>query len=489
LSGERANGPEIAPISVDEVVRATGGRCLAGATAAGAGFVGVSIDSRTVAPGELFFCVKGDRFDGHDFVAAALGRGATGVVVQAGRGPEVEAARAGACVVEVADVRLALQALAAARRAAATELRVVGVTGSVGKTTTKELLAAVLAEAAGGADGVLATVGNLNNDLGVPLTLLRLAPGHRFAVIEMGMSGLGEIDLLARLSRPEVAVVTKVAPAHLLQMGSLDTIARAKGEIWRHLGAGGVAVRPVDDARLQREATAAGLSAARTWTFGTRAPGPRHVAVLSARAGAGGTDVELALPGGAVRVRLALVGAHNADNAAAAAAAATVLGVAPEVIARGLAAARPAANRSQQIDVGRLHVIADFYNANPASSAAALDALAALAPHGAVAVLGDMLELGPQSGELHHALGRRAGALDLAALVCVGAEAREIARGAREAGLPAARVHEADGTAAAAAAAAAAATPGGWLLIKASRGMRLEGVLEALRERAARGEL
>jgi len=463
------------PITTDEVVRATAGRARGNGV-----FSGVSIDSRTALPGQLFFCVRGERFDGHDFAAAAVARGAAGVVVASGRVP----AGIEAVVIEVADVRAALQALAAARRAAARDLAVVGVTGSVGKTTTKEMLAAVLAEAAGGADRVLATAGNLNNDLGVPLTLMRLGPAHRFAVIEMGMSGLGEIDALARLARPDVALVTKVAPAHLLQMGSLDTIARAKGEIYRHAR---IAVRPADDARLARETS--GFSAENLWTFGPpREPArAQHVAVLAARATADGTEVELALPAGPVRARLAVIGAHNADNAAAAAAAAAALGIGPDAIARGLAAARPAAGRSQHVDVGRLHVIADFYNANPASSGAALDALAALAPHGAVAVLGDMLELGPESARLHHELGRRAGAIDLAALVCVGSEARAIAEGAREAGLP--RVFEAADVADAAARAAAAATPGGWVLIKASRGMRLEGVLEGLRERAARGEL
>jgi UDP-N-acetylmuramoyl-tripeptide--D-alanyl-D-alanine ligase len=459
-------------IALDEVVRATGG--YTGAKPAF--FAGVSIDSRTALQGQLFFCVKGERFDGHDFVEQAAGRGATGVVCLRGRQPEVERRVPDLAVVGVDDVRLALGRLGAARRAALGDLRVVGVTGSVGKTTTKELLAAVLAEAAGGAAHVLKTEGNLNNDLGLPLTLMRLEASHRYAVIEMGMSGLGEIDYLASLARPDVAVVTKIAPAHLLQMGSLENIAKAKGEIWSHLDARGIAVLPAGDALLLGEV--ARVPADRRRTFGAAGD---VVVVAAEPRGVDGTDVELAIGGAHVKLRLAMVGVHNAANAAAAAAAASALGVDPATIARGLAAARPAKNRSEQVEIGPWHVIADCYNANPASSAAALDALAGMRAERAVAVLGDMLELGPSAAALHRELGRKAGGLGLTALVCVGPLAREIAAGAREVGMAAGKILETEDRAAAAARAAEAAGPGGWILVKASRGLKLEAVIDALK--------
>src|SRR5262249_21279462 len=244
---------------------------------------------------------------------------------------------------------------------------VAAVTGSAGKTTTKDLLAAALGEA------TLKTEGNLNNDLGVPLTLVRLTPAHRFAVSEMGMSAGGEIAYLCELARPDVGVVTIVAPAHLEQLGSIEEIARAKGELFHGLLPGGVAVLPDDDPRLAKEAA----GAARRVTFGETAGADVRLSAWQP-AGASGSDVTLRLGRSGISFRLPLVGRHNARNAAAAAAAAWALGRAPGDIAAGLATVRPAHHRSEIVEIGGRNLLADLYNANPSSMTAALDALATL---------------------------------------------------------------------------------------------------------------
>jgi UDP-N-acetylmuramoyl-tripeptide--D-alanyl-D-alanine ligase len=429
-------------------------------------FAAPSIDSRTLAPGDLFFALRAAR-DGHEFLGAAAQAGAGGVVVERGR-----QVPPGLTVVAVDDPRRALGEYGRfVRRKVAP--RVVAVTGSAGKTTTKELIAAALGE------GALKTEGNLNNDLGVPLTLLRLAPGHGFAVVEMGMSARGEIAHLAQLAEPEVGLVTLVAPAHLETLGSIEEIARAKGELLRALPeGGGTAIFPDDDERLAAEA--AGCS--RRLTFG-ETPRADVCLVEAVPQGAEGSDVTLALPGGTVRFRLALVGRHNARNAAAAAAAALAVGLSPQEIAAGLARARPARNRSELVEVGGRRVLADLYNANPASTIAALDTiLATRQDRRAVAILGDMLELGPEAARLHRQVGEHAARGGIDGLVGVGKLGREIVRGALDAGFDRDRIFMSDARVAAAVRAIEWTEPGDWILIKGSRGMHMEDVLTALRE-------
>ena len=246
-------------IPLSRLLESTGGSLLRGSADS---FAGAGIDSRAVKPGMLFFAVKGDRFDGHDFAAQAVRDGARGVVVARGRGAALDVGDA--VVVEVDDPIAALGALARAHRLAQRDLRVVAVTGSNGKTTTKEILGAILSSSAGN-DAVLKTEGNLNNHLGVPLTLLRLSAQHRFAVVEMGMSGLGEIAYLTELARPDVAVITNIAGVHLEQLGSLENVARAKAEIFAGLGERGIGVYPAKEPLLAPLVT---LPAARRRTFG-----------------------------------------------------------------------------------------------------------------------------------------------------------------------------------------------------------------------------
>jgi UDP-N-acetylmuramoyl-tripeptide--D-alanyl-D-alanine ligase len=453
-------------IPVARVVAATGGARLRGQD--GAIFSSVTIDSRAVSPGALFFAVKGERFDGHDFVAAAVASGATGVVVERGRGT---ALTIDASVIGVDDVVQALGALAAAHRAAMTDLKVVAITGSHGKTTTKEMTAAILASAAGG-DAVCKTEGNLNNHLGVPLTLLRLHEGHRYAVVEMGMSGLGEIEYLTKLARPDVAVVVGIAGVHLEQLGSLENVARAKAEIFAGLGAGGVAIYPHDEALLRPHVGAL----PRTMTFGPKAT-RATVTYEDVQPGPTGLTMRLHLTGVTsavgVSAHVSLIGRHNASNAAAAACVALALDVGEGSILDGLATVRAAKHRAQLVQVaGGRTVLDDCYNAAPASMRAAIDALVEVTPAGAqkIAVLGDMLELGPDSDKLHAEVGAYAAAR-VDHLVTLGERSK----------IMGASFHT-DDPRVAADRVRAVSRAGDVILVKASRGMRLERVIDALAE-------
>jgi len=421
-------------------------------------FARVIIDGRDAAPGDLYVAIRGERFDGHDFCGQAVAAGATGVLVEPGRGvPD-------AVVIERPDTRVALGEIARDVRRRWGK-PVIGVTGSTGKTTTKELLAAALASS-----GVpLATRGSLNNETGVPLTLLRLRRHFDFAVVEMGMRGLGQIRYLCDLAEPDVGVVVNAGVAHVGVVGGVDEIARGKAEIFERLPAHGCAVYPVDDARLAERARAA----PRRITFGQREDADVRLVRYRA-AGVAGADIELAAFGDARALRLPLVGRHNAVNAACALAAALAAGVELDAAIRGLANARPPRLRSELAVIAERHLLIDCYNANPTSTAAALDTLAELRGDGrAVAVLGDMLELGDEAPAAHREAGRRAAAAGIH-VIALGEHAPELLAGAGELG-------EAAGDPDAAARAALALTAAGdWILVKASRGMRLERVVEAL---------
>jgi len=465
-------------IGLDRVLRATGGSV---ARRGAELFTEVVIDGRSAKPGALFFAIKGDRFDGADFAVQAVASGAAGVVVARGRAVTLAGVEH-ATVVEVDDTVKALGRLGRAHREAMSGLRVVAITGSNGKTTTKEMVASILS-ASSGAASVLKTEGNLNNHLGVPLTLLSLQPSHRFAVVEMGMSALGEIEYLSSLAQPDVGVVVSIAPVHLEHLGSLANIARAKGEIWSGCKPGGFAVLPVDEPLLRAHAETAPRE--RRFTFGPRDAEPT-VGWEQVTTDEQGLQMTLHLRGitsrSGVRARVPLVGAHNASNAAAAAAACLALDVGEGSILDGLASVRPAKHRLQLLPVGDRVVLDDCYNASPLSMRAALDALAATTGAGAqrIAVLGDMLELGPDSPSLHEEVGRHAaGRADT--LIGVGERARAIVDAAAKAGVRAQHVAGVDD---AAQAAWSASRPGDMILVKASRGMKLERVIDALVELA-----
>jgi UDP-N-acetylmuramoyl-tripeptide--D-alanyl-D-alanine ligase len=456
--------------TADELVAATGGRWLEPPPP---GVTGVSTDTRTLGAGVLFVALRGARFDAHAFLPAAAAAGAAAAVVA----PGPAAAAAGLPRLEVADTLVALGALARHHRERFT-LPLVGVTGSNGKTTTREMIAAILAERG----PVLRTVGNLNNEVGVPLTLLELTARHQAAVIEMGMSHPGEIARLTAMARPQVGVVTNAAAAHLEGLGSIDGVADAKAELFAGLPEGGLAVVDADDARMLARARASGR---RLLTFASGRQRRGDVAVLEVLAqGAAGMRFLLGVGNRELTVALPLVGAHNARNAAAAACAAIALGCTDQEIVRGLAAVRPVGRRLRLERLsGGLLLIDDCYNANPLSMEAALQTLAALArAEGGqpLAVLGDMLELGPGEAELHRGVGAAAARLPVARLFGFGPRSRETLAGALAAGLPPDRSFHTEDLAALAEAVRAAAAPGDLLLVKGSRGMKLERLVEAL---------
>ncbi len=383
-------------------------------------FSSVSTDTRTLQRGALFVALRGERFDGHDFVRQALDNGASAAMVDAAYKP----ADLGddAALLVVADTRLGLGQLAAAWRNRF-DIPLVAVTGSNGKTTVKEMLKSILSAASGDADAVLATQGNLNNDIGMPLMLLRLRDHHRYAVIEMGMNHLGEIDYLTRLATPTVALVNNAHSAHVGELGSVENIARAKGEIFAGLRPGGIAVINADDAfaPLWRE-----LNAGRSVIeFGLEHPAQvtGRYELLPA-----GVRLEIQLPQQTIATHLQVPGLHNVRNALAASAAALALQVAPPAIAQGLDAFQGVQGRLQSKAV--LHgatLIDDSYNANPGSVRAAIDVLAQ-APGEKIMVLGDMGELGENGTALHAAVGHYARDQGIDALFCLGDLTRHTAQ-------------------------------------------------------------
>jgi UDP-N-acetylmuramoyl-tripeptide--D-alanyl-D-alanine ligase len=472
-----------ASFDVAAILAATGGALRQGGAGAARG---VSTDSRSVAAGELFVALAGPReqpvrivLDGHRFAAEALGRGAWGVLVDAARLADGAlaaelAAFADRAVIAVPDTLAALGDLAAWHRRRM-PARVVGITGSNGKTTTKEMASAIAAARW----RTLANEGNRNNLVGLPLALLGLDASHEVAVAEMGMSRPGEIRRLAAIAAPDVAVVTNVGPVHLEGVGSLAGVAAAKAEILEALGSGGTAVLNADDP--QTPAVAAGWRGA-TVRFGLGAGADCRAEGIAADDD-GGTAFTLVLPGGERGpVRIAWLGEHNVRNALAAAGAAHRLGADLAQVRAGLAAARPAAMRFEvRAFAPDVTVVNDAYNANPASMRAALAALAQLpGRRRRVLVLGDMLELGASAAEEHRLLGAAAAAAAPALLVAVGALAAETAAGARAAGLAPSAVATAADADAAAALVAPALRAGDLLLLKGSRGVRLERVLERL---------
>jgi UDP-N-acetylmuramoyl-tripeptide--D-alanyl-D-alanine ligase len=443
------------------------GDALRARTGPDARFTRAVIDSRLVRAGDLFVALPGERVDGHDYAAAAVAAGAAGCLL-ARPVPGTESA---ACFV-VDDTLGALQRVAVAWREALPDLQVVGVTGNVGKTTTKLITAGVL----GARRRVQATPLNYNNEIGVPLCLLELRPETERAVIEMGMYTTGEIARLCTWTHPRIGIVLNVGPVHLERAGSLDAIVRAKRELPEALPADGHAVLNADDEQVRGMAS---HTAARVWLFGT-GDDPRGELAVRGRDvvshGALGFEFTLSAPDAERRVRVPLPGAHLVSNVLAAATAALADGLTFDEVAHAIEALDvPTRMRVVRLP-GDITLIDDTYNANPASMRAALALLHEM-PGRHVALLGDMLELGSEAGPAHERAGHEAAAvLDL--LYTVGDLASRIAETARRDGLAAAE-HCAD-KATAAAALAAALRPGDVVLIKGSHALALETVVAAL---------
>ncbi len=441
---------------------------------------GVSTDTRKIAAGSAFVALVGERFDGHAFLAEARDQGAACAVVNQGwlakNGPLTPSLVRGGRAFPLLAVRDTLAALGALARFHRRRfaIPVVGVTGSNGKTTTREMIGAILCTRG----PALKTEGNLNNEVGVPLTLLGLGPEHERAVVEMGMSNPGEIARLTAIAEPQLGVVTLAGPAHLEAMGSVEGVADAKAELYFGLPANGICVVNADDARMLKRAQASGRAMI-TFAVGRGRRG--DVVVLDVLAhGPEGLRFTLGVGQREVEVELPLAGLHNAGNAAAAAAATVALGYGDREIVEGLRTVRPVGRR---LRVERLPsgvtLVDDCYNANPLSMAAALTTLRDLTRGGqrAFAVLGDMLELGPGEAEAHARLGEEAGRV-AALLAAFGPRSRDTAEGARKAGL--ADVFHTEDMPALVAHVKARLAPGDVLLVKGSRGMKLERLVDAL---------
>jgi UDP-N-acetylmuramoyl-tripeptide--D-alanyl-D-alanine ligase len=431
---------------------------------------GVSIDSRTIRDGELFVVIKGDRFDGHDFVPEVIKKGAWGALVER-TALETRFSILGNLknVLPVEDTLTALQEMAYLHRRKFA-VPVVGITGSNGKTTTKEMLARILQKQG----PVLKNEGNLNNHIGVPLTLLRLNADHTSAVVEMGMSAPGEIDTLARLVNPDIGVITNIGPAHLEFLKSMDLVAQAKGELFSHLKPGGTAVLNADDDYFD---TLKIKFSGRVLSFGIDKDS--DVRASEIRQEKDFTDFTIRSDGSTVKVRLRAVGKHNIYNALAAAAAALAMGLSIDVVKYGLDDFLPSAMRSELRQIQGRTVFADCYNANPASMDAALATLRSLkSGKKAIAVLGDMLELGTVEVEAHRAIGATAARLGVDLVITIGPLAKHIGEGAIDAGMPKDRVLAAGSQAEAAALLKKLSVPGDAVLIKGSRGMKMEKILE-----------
>ncbi|HET9401797.1 MAG TPA: UDP-N-acetylmuramoyl-tripeptide--D-alanyl-D-alanine ligase [Candidatus Acidoferrales bacterium] len=459
--------------TIEQVARALGAEIPAG-LAPMARLAGVSIDSRTVGSGELFFAIHGPRHDGHGFVAAALEAGATAAVVTRERfadySPEIRRK-----LFAVPETLSALQRLAHEIRTAWGG-RVAAVAGSVGKTTTKEILAALVAARF----RVLKTEGNLNNEYGLPLTLARLEEQYEAAVLELGMSHSGELAALTKISTPEIGVVTRVAVEHLEFFASIDEIAAAERELVENLpGADTLAVLNADDARVLAFAKAA---PGRVITFGVNNENADYRATQIESRGVLGSAFTIASAEGDARVELSLAGKHNVANAIGAFAAASVWGISSEDAARVLPTMKPAAMRGEilRLDDG-LIVINDCYNSSPSAMTTMLDLLAATpGARRRILAAGEMLELGESSAQLHREVGRDAAKRGLDWIIGVRGHASEMIEGAIAAGYPAKRTKVFSDSAEAAKFLSEFAQPGDLILVKGSRGVRMERIVEAI---------
>jgi len=437
-------------------------------------FSGICTDSRNLRAGELFLALKGERFDGHDFITQVTGGGAAGVVAARERWEAMAGSPLAVPVIVVEDTLTALGDLAAFWRKLH-PVPLVAITGSNGKTTTKEMVAAVMARHC----PILKNQGNLNNLVGLPLTLLELTNRHEAAVVEMGMNHPGEIARLTQIAAPDVGLITNIHPAHLEGLGSIEGIQAAKGELFSGLSSRATIVVNRDDPRvIQLAASFSG----RQVGFSTVDPAADVALVRILGMDHESTRFILRLGDETREIRIHVAGRHHLANAVAAAAVAWALQIDPVNIGEGLASFRPFDKRMEILALaGPVHLINDTYNANPGSMTAAIQTLRALKAGGrALAVLGDMLELGERTSELHREVGRVAAREGVDYLLVMGKQAHHLLAGAAEGGMPSEHLIQGNDHGELAQKVRALITPGAWVLVKGSRGMRMEKVVENL---------
>lgn len=460
--------------TTNDILSATGGRLFSGARHTA--FAGIGIDSRQLAPDELFIAIEGDIHDGHTFTPDVVARGGRGVLVREGRTEEavLTAWREQQVVcITVPDTTRALGDIAAYHRRRM-PARVIALTGSNGKTTTRAMTAAILNRQG----KTLATRGNLNNEIGLPLTLLQLRETHALAVVEMGMNHPGEIDRMARMAAPEIGMIINVAPAHLEGLRSIGGVMRAKGELLGHIAPAGRAILNADDEHCRQLKEMCPVETL-LFGFGPEAP----IRATNLNSDRRGWTFNLRTPTGEIPVSLQVPGKFMVANALAASAVAHCCDVPLEDVKAGLESVAAVDGRMQILPLPwGITLINDCYNANPASTAAAIDTMARMkgASRGTL-VLGDMLELGPDAEEWHRITGRKAGQAGLDRLFVHGAFASAVMEGAREAGMDPDRILAGDITEISIAL-TQWLTPGDWVLVKGSRGMRMERVITALQD-------
>ncbi len=451
-------------LNMNEIIMATEGKLL------GEGrcdlVSGVSTDSRKIQSGDLFIPLKGDKFDGHDYISNSFEQGAAVALTQ-----REDLHYPGKSLILVKDTMTAMQKLATYYRSSFS-IPFVGITGSVGKTSTKEMIACAI----GTKYKVLNNEGNYNNEIGVPQTIFRLDKSHEAAVIEMGMSGFGEMSILTSIVRPDVAIITNIGISHIEKLGSRQNILRAKMEILEGLQPGGLVVLNGDDALLSG---VKGLLTKRTVSYGLE-EGVNYQAYNVRSYGENGIDFDVTVEGKDYTIHVPAPGTHNVYNALAAVAAGHELGIPTDELAKGILKYSPSKMRLNIIKENNLTVINDTYNSSPQSVKAALDVMEELEADRRIAVLGDMLELGEWSVQSHLETGRQAADKKLDYIVAVGSSASFIAEGAIAAGFASERVAAFQSNAEAVEYLQKILQSGDAILVKGSRGMKMEEIVQAL---------
>jgi UDP-N-acetylmuramoyl-tripeptide--D-alanyl-D-alanine ligase len=461
-------------LTIAEILEATGGGLLKGSPDASVS--GISTDSRKAGPGYLFVPLKGERYDGHDFIQGAFEAGAAAVLTERGTA-DVSGASAGEdayggkILIKVDNTLKALQDIAAYYRNRFS-IPFVGITGSVGKTSTKDMVACAL----GARYNVLKNEGNLNNEIGVPLTIFRLEDSHEAAVVEMGMSGFGEIRVLTGIVRPKVGIITNIGMSHIEKLGTRQNILKAKLELLEGLQPDGLLILNGDDVMLSGVKE---LLNVRTVSYGLE-EGVDYQAYNVRSRGENGIDFGITLCGREYNVHLPTPGVHNVYNALAALAAGHELGIDVQELIEGIAAYSPGSMRLNIIKANGITIINDAYNASPQSVKAAIDVLDELGADRRIAVLGDMLELGEWSADAHLETGHNTAGSRTDLLITVGAAAADIARGAVEAGFPPEDAVMKSSNQDALDYLKSIVRQGDAVLVKGSRGMTLEKVYDLL---------
>lgn len=403
-------------MSLQKITAACGGTYCGSADLSEREVSSVVIDSRKAEKDSLFVAIKGARVDGHSFIPQVMKKGALCAVSEQDLGdvpyPYI---KVGSCEQALKDI--------AEHYRRSLDIRVVGISGSVGKTSTKEMIASVL----GQKFNVLKTEGNFNNEIGLPLTVFNIREEHEIAVLEMGISHFGEMTRLAKIARPDICVITNIGVAHIESLGSRDGILKAKTEMFQYMNPEGTIILNGDDDKLRGFVPENGVSPV---YFGLDPSCPYH-AEKTENKGLRGTDAEFVTPDSRFRAHISIPGGHMVYNALAGIAVGTALGMTPDEMARGIEALVPIAGRNNLIETERWSIIDDCYNANPASMKSSLDVLAC-ADTRTVAILGDMFELGASEKEMHYEVGAYAAEKGISVLICIGGLSAETARGARE---------------------------------------------------------